>query len=500
LRLVKRFEHVASAPDTSVDVQDRLRDLSLYIEAHLRIPIFGRWPAMARFLAKHRNRIAKMTSPAIASLCDRWLASTPPVLRSGAVMPFRREFAELALASAREMQLGHAKGIIYVGESETRIYQAALAGAPDLPAEVSEWALEMARRRPYRADIVEQVRAHNAEQAAEHRRRLEADPAYRERHERRRGLATPFFSGRRLPPWPLGPKGRLVGHFRDAVLRMAGFQALMRTNAAVAGEVLLACVIEDEPKEEYSSSRDVDRELGIEFDNEGYPTAPWKSPFYAFLQINPDAALGYLHQLINFSTDQWVQVVRKRNREDGATLSLRLGDGATRKYAGNYWVFTWSHENSNFIGQLHCALAALERWLCDLIDAGDDIAPQIDALLRATNSVAVLGVLVNVGKYYDALFKGPLRPLLGVQQTYEWDFRRAKENAYAFDAMTWARSGEVVFEMAKNWVLAPYRKRTLRQIVPEMIVADRDLGAASSSCAVMVGPFNAYAALRRRRR
>jgi len=78
-------------------------------------------------------------------LCDRWLTSTPPVLR-GAVMPFRREFAELALASAREMQLGHAKGIIYVGdgESETRIYQAALAGAPDFPADVSEWALEMA--------------------------------------------------------------------------------------------------------------------------------------------------------------------------------------------------------------------------------------------------------------------------------------------------------------------------------------------------------------------
>jgi hypothetical protein len=61
-------------------------------------------------------------------------------------------------------------------------------------------------------------------------------------------------------------------------------------------------------------------------------------------------------------------------------------------------------------GQLHCALAALERWLCDLIDAGIDIAAQIDALLRATNSAAVLGVLVNVGKYRDELarhwFKG----------------------------------------------------------------------------------------------
>jgi hypothetical protein len=325
LRLVKRFEHVASVPGASIDMQGPFRNLSLYIEAHFRTPIFGRWSAMARFLAKHSNRIAKLTSPAIASLCDRWLTSTRPVLPSGAVMPFRSEFAELALASAREMQLGHAKGIMYVGKSETRIYQAALAGAPDLPADVSEWALEMAQRRPYRADIVERVKAHRAEEAAEHKRRLEDDPVYRERHERRSGLASPIFSGRRkLPQWPLGPKRRLEGRFRDAVLHTAGFQALMRTNAAVAGEVLLACVIEDEPEEEYGSSRGVDRELGIEFGNQSYPTAPWMSPFYAFLQINSDTALGNLHKLTNFSTERWAHAVRKRNRSDPATLSLRL--------------------------------------------------------------------------------------------------------------------------------------------------------------------------------
>ena len=397
LRLVKRFEHVASVPGASVDMQGRFRDLSLHIEAHFRTPIFGRWPAMARFLAKHRNPIAKLTSPAIASLCDRWLTSTPPVLRGGAVMPFRREFAELALASAREMQLGHAKGIMYVGESETRIYQAALAGAPDLPADVSEWVLEMAQRRPYRVDIVEQVKAHRTEQAAEHKRRLQVDPEYRERHERRHSPPIFIPSGRKLPPWPLGPMRRIEGRFRDAVLRTAGFQALIRTNAAVAGEVLLACIIEDEPEEEHGSSRGVDRELGIECDNEGYPTAPWKSPFYAFLQINSNAALSYLHQFINFSTDRWVDAVRKRTRSDPETLSLRLADGTVREYAGNYWVFTWSHQDSLFIGQLHCTLAALERWLCDLIDSGVDIAPQIDALLRATNSIAVLGVMVNVG-------------------------------------------------------------------------------------------------------
>ena len=137
LRLVKRCEHVASVPGASAEMFNRFPDLSLYIEAHFRIPIFGRWPAMARFTAKHRDRIAKLVSPAIASLCDRWLTSTRPLLRDGRVTPFRREFAELALARAREIQVGHAIGGLFGGEFDTRIYQAALAGAPDVPADVS---------------------------------------------------------------------------------------------------------------------------------------------------------------------------------------------------------------------------------------------------------------------------------------------------------------------------------------------------------------------------
>jgi hypothetical protein len=476
LRLVNRFEHVATVPGASAEMFNQFRDISLYIEAQFRTPIIGRWRAMARFLAKHRDRIAKMASPAVAGLCDRWLTSTPPVLGNGLVMPYRREFANLALASAREMQLIHAKGIIVLGDRETRLYQAAFAGAPDLPAEVSEWALEMARRHPERADIVEQVKAYRIEQAKERQERLKTDPEYRKLQERRKNLPTSIGSFReKLPPWPLGAKGRVEGRFREAVLRSVGFQALMRAIPSVAGEVLLACIIEDEPEREFGSRSQLDLELGIEFDNNGYPTAPWKSPFYAFLQINAGAALGFFHQLVNFTTERWVQAVSRDDGSGPIPLSLRLSDGTTGDYAGNYWVFSWSHQNSNFIGQLHSALAALERWLCDSADAGKDIAPDIEALLRTTNSVAVLGVLVNVGKHQPELFKGSLRPLLGLRQVYEWDAERAKAQTYSFDAMTWARSGEFVFEMAKTWGLAPYRQRKLHDVVSTMILADRDI-------------------------
>ena len=108
----------------------------------------------------------------------------------------------------------------------------------------------------------------------------------------------------------------------------------MRTDAAAAGEVLLACVVEDEPKEEFGSSHGVDHELGIEYDNEGYPTAPWKSPVEHSFRSTRTRHFGYLHQLINFSTGKYGDAVRERNRAAPMTLLLRLADGAVCEYAG----------------------------------------------------------------------------------------------------------------------------------------------------------------------
>ena len=250
----------------------------------------------------------------------------------------------------------------------------------------------------------------------------------------------------------------------------------MRTNANIAGEILLACIVESEPGDDFGSSPSAEDELAIEFDGEGYPTAPWKSPFYSFLRIIPDTALDTLQRLVSFATHRWLEASRKKLGLTSESLSVRLTDGSIKEYIGNAWVFGWSQQNSLGVGQLYSALAALEGWLCDLIDEGRDVTPQIQTILRQTDSVAVLGVLVNVGKHSARLFKGPLLPLLGLQDIYEWDNRRTDQNAHAFDSLHWARSGEILFEMAEKWVFSPYRIGKLRKVVAELVVDDRKLG------------------------
>lgn len=473
-RVLARFEHVATVSEVARDNEGPFKDFGIYLEAKFRTPIFGRWPALAAFLSRHQERVADLVLPRVSLLCDRWLTTTPLTLTDGTPFPYRRGFAELALATARARQLSVAKGDIYVGDNDS-IFQAAFAGAQDIPDEIAAWALEMAWRRPMRADLAAKLREHQRERGAEHCRRLESDPDYRERHGRKRGIPV-LPSGRRLSPWPLGPQGRVDRQFAQAVLRSATFQRLMRARPAAASEVVLAILIEDSPEESYSSRGSCREELGLAFDHESYPTAYWKSPLFSFLHIDPQTALETLLKLVSFCSDRWEDEVARRQGHAPSPLSIRLSDGTERQFHGRYNAFAWSQANGHANGQLYSALAALEKWLCGFVDQGADVTGYIDFLMRHADSVAVLGVLINVGKRLPELFCTVMKPLLTVAPFYAWDERRVSNSDYSFDGMTWIRSGKMVFELARDWYATPYRHKNLIVIVSELCRQDHALG------------------------
>src|ERR1019366_4174785 len=169
-RLLRRFLHIASIPGgPSKQLGDILcanPSYSLYLEAEFRTPIPGRWLAVARFLSVYQGRIANLASPTVANVCERWL-NAYPATHAGAPFPLRKQFAELALATARAVQLEQIKGTIFADDPVNQILSAALAAAPDLPGQVSQWALEMARRRPLNAALGAIVAEHKRKQAAE---------------------------------------------------------------------------------------------------------------------------------------------------------------------------------------------------------------------------------------------------------------------------------------------------------------------------------------------
>lgn len=463
-RLFHRFLHVATVPSipAHMAIENGLR---IYLEADMRFPLFERWWPMGRFLNAHAECIGGLGAPIVARLCKVWLGL--PTNLGDQPMPMRDLMARVALETARtEQVLSTARRMHGGGDTDKLIYGTALAGAPDLPDEVAAFALEMAQRRPLADATQWRVDAVRAADHAAYLARIKDSPP------RRRSLPPASFidSREELPPWPLGPNARLIGAFRDAVLHGNGLVPMMNSDPATATEVLLACLIEDQPVREYGQSLRIEEELGLEYGHDSYPTVFWKSPFSFYLTTQPQAALAGLKQLLDFVVERWASEAPPDAVIPG--ISVPLSDTVTRNFPGTWSHFGWSQHNSTSNGQLFSALDALERWLILKIDAGEDVGPWCERLLNEGSSTAILGVLVNVGKKQPTLFLGPLRPLAVIEDLYWWDHGRVKQVGLNFDSFSWYRQGDAIFNMARDWVLAPHRQIDFRTVIADLTAQD----------------------------
>ncbi|MGX7877325.1 hypothetical protein ACVDG5_036110 [Mesorhizobium sp. ORM6] len=464
-RLLVRFRHIATVTAwQGGDGADQ--SFALHFESEFRSPIVGYWPALANFLHRHRDRAAACASAEIARVASIWLTATPRETSDGAPFPFRLQFAEVALACGRAMQLDLLKHRFHYGKEDQPTFSAALLAADDIPDGVADFALEMARRRPTLKSVVEEANAFHREHARKAREKAK-ESSQRSRAPR---PIPSFFAPERLPPWPLGPKERLDEAFREAVLQSGSIGALMRARPAVASEVVLASIIEDNPVRDRSSLRDG---FGLKFDNDAYLVAFWKGPFFLLLGINPERALGCVIQLVNFCTERWQADLAPQNPP---SIKLTLADGSNKAFIGNRMVFEWDRLSSMHSGQLGCALAALEKWLMVQLDQSQPIDAYVERLLLESKSLAILGVLLRVGKYRPEVFAGCLRPLLKSHEIYQLDDARVREGEF-FDAMSWARAGDDIFEMAKQFVFAPHRKTTLRRVAAALLREDSELAS-----------------------
>ena len=192
-RLLIRFHHIGTVP--SGGISGAISSLGLYMEAQYRSVIFGRWPPVLRFLISQRERIGGLVSSPIAKLIQSWLNGTPRLVSNGAPFPFRRELAEISLAMARTVQVEKGHGVIYATR-ELVLYTAPLAGAVDLPDEVTSWALELVGRRKIADDVTARIAEVHRQRAEVHAQRMRTDAKYKAEHEERRRQVPPLMGSK----------------------------------------------------------------------------------------------------------------------------------------------------------------------------------------------------------------------------------------------------------------------------------------------------------------
>src|SRR5262249_53884938 len=159
-----------------------------------------------------------------------------------------------------------------------------------------------------------------------------------------------------------GPRARVDRDFQEACLDTAAFSALVRAKPDAALEVLLAVCIEDPQHEDYSNR--LMPECGVDHWQSGDPPLFCRGPFLQFLRQAPKEGLSFILRLVNFAT-------RRFAGDESLTVAVC---NESRAWFGDSRVFRWHHDWPLPHGAvIHCSLMALEQWLYEQVDRGENI-------------------------------------------------------------------------------------------------------------------------------
>ena len=468
-KLLLRFYHTAITPT----LEDLIMDGGSYLhmEPQPGSIITGRWIPVLCFIVKNQERLKGLISVPLAKVIEAWLTRMPQKFSDGVLIPFRRELAEIALAMVRNMQVEKGSGIGCLME-DLSIYSAPLVAVQDLPEEIGNWALELAGRREVNNDIKNRISEIKRKKEIRQQTRMKTDYWYKKIQLKLQQIPSSLGSIKTtLPPWPLGARHAIDRHFKKACIMKNGIYYLMRTQPETAGEVLLALIIDDDPQDEYRSSKE---NLGLApSDSRFHPPLYCKSSFYRFLRINPEIALDSLIKLVNFCTERWESGNMCRPNSELSQLQLIFSDNSVKSFSGSRQVFFWVQSDSGDNGSLYCAIDALEHWLISCLEEKKDITGYIKKILDEGTSVALVSILLNVAKYQPSLLTDPLLILLTSPYLFYWDSERIEkrnQNRKYINSIWQTR--EVSFEFTQDWIFADHRYRRFLDIVTKLMLED----------------------------
>ena len=113
---------------------------------------------------------------------------------------------------------------------------------------------------------------------------------------------------------------------------------------------------------------------------------------------------------------------------------------------------------------------ALERWLYEQLDQGEDIKPWLHRIIAESRSQAFAGLLLDVGKRQPQLLVTALLPLVRVWELYEYDIGTTLQRTTLITGlMGWGMESPKLAAIAKEWYTLPHRCHLLRDIMAHIM-------------------------------
>lgn len=454
-RLLVRFMSFATVPnDRMVAAAISFAVDPSTARATYRIPHWPLWLDVLAFLHEHRTDVLSIAASEIARIVEMWLSFAPKG-RIG-----RNEVAELAILLGRYAleTRGTYAGSNWRSDRE-RFYTCVLAAAHERPDDVVEIALMASARREALPD------------------KRDVAPAHHRRYSVFGG------TGVMRGPWPDGPKARVDEALQHVVLDSVAILELFRIRPAAAREIVLANLIPEPVEERWTAPRSERGALSVDR-FKWSPSLYSHGPFLAFLRANFTEGLELVARFVEFAAarecdelrreaNEWRKgaiaagqpedAVDQRLAEVTPGLVILLGDDGVRTLVGDSRLYHWSAGLGAAPYAVTSALMALEQYFYQRLDEGSDITSEVQDVLARCESVALLGVLCDVGKRQISLFEGPLRSLLSAPEIYAWEIEKLRQGR-SHQLLVAHDQGERIFKQAQDFHCLSHRNMDLRYI------------------------------------
>jgi hypothetical protein len=426
IRFLELFLFRATIPNSRVielskDISGFSHAIASVIDRDMRLLY---WPDVIEFLFEHRSEypypfhIELMLRNLTVIVTESWLNKTPNSFI------LREECAALALLNIQWLEL---QTEFIHDEFKSHFYKAILGAANELPEDVANIALRLTKRRRDSSEEYKTITLKGGEQ---------------------RTIARP------KSLYPEGPFEEIDSAFREVCLFQSGLLNLFSVSPGTVMEIILAML---GPAPRTSIYHEEQRAFLGFVEKFGEHDALYsKGPFLNFLRYNTERGIDIVLAVVAYA-------MKGLSREDVEEIEIEFSD-RRQKFIGGQFVYFWFRDQQSTPYLLACSLMALEKHLLDLIDNGIDINPYIEKLYKESKSVAILGLLVSVGKRHPKLFARELRPLLSELRFYIWEHMNQASGRLRFFSTT----NPTLSKLLHEWHSRQYRSIPLLPIAVQL--------------------------------
>lgn len=219
-----------------------------------------------------------------------------------------------------------------------------------------------------------------------------------------------------------------------------------------------------------TSSRE-DRNFGINDILKFFPPAPVQGPFLYLLLKNEDEGLRLIHHLANTASEKWREYEQReefdRPKLTPLPVTINLPSGS-RDFWGDTQVYCWFRGTTVSPYSVISALMALEEWMERQIETGRNVEDFFEKVLSGSNSVAILGICLNIALAYPENCLKAALPIAICPDIWEMDIERLfhdKSNSLTFLKL-WEldRSNDWLYDVIERRNKRPQRSLDIRNL------------------------------------